>query len=118
MAWENYGWVWNIVGVQGSEYVVLFCLANEADEQGRTPLVTIDRIQRRCNLSRRSVFEHLKTLEQKGFIERKRKWAKVPWDANAFQLNKKRFYPRGEYNDALKLWFEILELIPVNENKD
>src|SRR6266850_1269158 len=117
MAWENYLWVWNVVGVQGSEYVVLILLANEANVMGLTPLVKVEKICRRCNLSRRSVFEYLKRLEQKGFIERKRKWAKAPFDANAFQLHKNRFFPRGEYNDAMKLWLEILATIPDGEIK-
>ncbi|SRR6266478_228071 len=117
MAWENYGWAWNVVGVQGSEYVVLIFLANEANVKGLTPLLKIDKIMRRCNLSRRSVFEHLNKLEQKGFIERRRKWAKSPFDANAFQLDLNRYYPKGEYNDAAKLWADILAMIPHDEMK-
>src|SRR5437660_2851497 len=108
MAWENYGWSWNVVGVQGSEYVLLLFLGNEANVEGLTPLLKIEKIMRRCNLSRRSVFEHLKKLEEKGFIDRKRRWAKAPFEANAFQLNMKRYYPRGDYNDAGKLWADIL----------
>jgi len=117
MAWENYGWAWNVVGVQGSEYVLLMFLANEANSKGLTPLLKIEKIMRRCNLSRRSVFEHIKSLEAKGFVERKRKWAKAPWDANAFQIDLQRFYPKGEYKDAAKLWEEILGTIPADEMK-
>lgn len=117
MAWQNYGWAWNVVGVQGSEYVLLLFLANEANSSGLTPLLPIEKIMRRCNLSRRSVFEHLKNLETKGFVERKRKWAKAPWVANAFQLDISRFYPKGEYANALKLWEQILISIPDGEIK-
>src|SRR6185503_16707671 len=115
MAWENYGWAWNVVGVQGSEYVVLMFLANEASSKGETPLLPIQKICRRCNLARRSVFHYINRLEAKGFVQRKRKWAKGPWDANAFVIDKTRYFPRGEYNDVAQLWNRIIDEIPDDE---
>lgn len=109
MAWENYGWVWNVVGIQGSEYNVLMCLADEADSKGQTPLLFVDKICRRCNLSRRSVFEFLKRLEAKGFIKRHRQ--KAPdgsWDASKFQLDKTRYFPAGIYESSTAMWKAIV----------
>jgi tetratricopeptide (TPR) repeat protein len=117
MAWQNSGWVWNVVGTQGSEYNILLFLSNEANAEGLTPLLTVEKICRRCNISRRAFFVHIKKLEAKGFVERKRKWAKGPWEANKFQLDKSRYFPRGEYQDALNLWNEILSLVPTVELK-
>lgn len=118
MAWQNYGWAWSVAGVQGSEYVVLLYLAQAAGEDGETPLLAVQQIARNCNLSRRSVFAHIKKLESKGFIQRKHRWAKGVWDANAFQMNLTRFFPLGSYHDATDLWQQILRTIPTDEIKD
>jgi hypothetical protein len=109
MAWRNFGWVWNVVGVQGSEYVMLLFLADQADDNGVTPLLKTQKIQRNCNLSRRAVFTYLKRLEQKGFLKRLRQ-LKVDgsFAENKYELNKARYFPKGEYADAMKMWKQIL----------
>lgn len=112
MAWENYGWVWNVVGVQGSEYVVLHCLANEASTKGITPLVPVEKIMRRCNLSRIGVFRYLKRLELKGFIKRERKWnPNRSMDASVFTLDLKRYFPKGDYAESAGQWKAILKFV-------
>src|ERR1041385_3665329 len=110
MAWQNYGWVWNVVGIQGSEYLVLHCLADAANVEGLTPLITIEKIMQRCNISRRSVFDHLKTLEAKGFIKRKRNWnASRSMEANIYILDLKRYFPNGDYQEVNQMWAKILK---------
>jgi len=109
MAWRNFGWVWNVVGVQGSEYVMLLFLADQADDSGLTPLLKTAKIQRNCNLSRRAVFTYLKRLEEKGFLKRLRQLAADgSFDANKYELNKARYFPKGEYEDAMKMWKQTL----------
>lgn len=113
MAWENYAWVWNVVGTQGSEYNVLIFLANEAGPNGFTESdhpVEVDKIMRRCNLNRRSVFVHLKKLEQKGFIKREKKTTLTrAQKASQYILQKNVFFPKnGEYSEAAKMWVKVL----------
>ena len=109
MAWENYGWVWNVVGIQGSEYNLLIFLADQANGKGQTPLLKVEKIMRRCNLSRRSVFEYIKRLEAKGFVKRLRQLAPDgSWDASKFQLDKTRYFPNGAYDDAHNMWQSVI----------
>lgn len=119
MAWQNYGWVWNVVGVQGSEYVVLFFLANEADVHGIAERVRVQRIMQTCNISRRSTFEHLKKLEQKGFIQRTKKWRyDGSQGSSSFKLDLKRWFPDSEhYKESYAMWETIVRKIE-NIGKD
>lgn len=112
MAWQIYGWAWNIVGIQGSEYVVLLFLANEADVHGKVKMLKVQRIMSRCNISRASAFELLKKLERKGFIKRISQWKfDGSQAASSFELNLKRWFPLGTYNESLELWQQILKCV-------
>lgn len=112
MAWENYGWVWNVVGLQGSEYLVLHCLANEADSRGCVQKLKIQTIMQRCNISRASAEQHLRNLERKKMISRKKRFhADGSQGSNEYHLNKKRYFPDGTYNDSIDVWKQMLEVI-------
>jgi hypothetical protein len=88
-----------------------------------TPLLPVEKIMRRCNLGRRSVFLYLKRLEAKGFVKRQRQWSvDRSMDSNVYRLDLKRYFPKGEYLDSVKLWGQITKqleewaTIPPEEN--
>lgn len=88
--------------------MVLHCLADAANVEGVTPLIKIEKIAQRCNISRRAVFRFLARLEDKGFIKRKRNWdASRSMEANSYILDLKRYFPRGDYQEVNQMWVKI-----------
>ena len=61
--------VWEHSKATGAPFVVLLCLADQANDDGES-WYSVDKIAARCRMSRRSVFRHLEELEGLQELER------------------------------------------------
>lgn len=112
MAWSNYGWAWNVQGARGAKFIMILFFADESDKTGRIKKTSIQRIMSKCRISRSTAFRHLKQLDEQDLVKRLTDWKyNGQKEYSSFQINLRRYFPKGVFNDGMTLWKEILKYI-------
>jgi hypothetical protein len=92
---DNFNWVWVVVGIRGSLYNCLIAIVNEAGGTGVIDRMSVRLLAERANISTETARQHQRTLETQGFIKREKRSTPAGKRAsNRIYLNRGRLFPR------------------------
>lgn len=112
MAYQNYSWCRNVIGLRGKQKNALFCLADEADKNGKIEALTLGRIARQINVSYEYARKLIADLRHWGFISIEyREDDRGRYISNGYQLDMSRLYPRAHPGARIgsAIWSALLD---------